>query len=317
MPYHSIEMLLDKNFDKIEELYIHSALRIFGLSLIGIFFPLYLLSLGYSLSTLFLLYLIVHITHAGSVMITAKLCCRYGCKHIMVLGLFILAIFLLLLMTLHIYSWPFWLLGFFLGLQNAVYWFAYHGFFAQNTTEKHEGEEVGLALIVLRLAAAIGPMLGGIFLAFFDFHALVLISILFLFISVVPLIFSQDKRNINYCAYTKIFTKRKFNDFIAPLGFAVDLSITNVIWPIIIYTTIISNYTAIGMINSLTLFISITLMFTLGHWADKNRPLVLWFGAIGTSLVWIGRLFAKLTSHVIFIDFGYGLTQTATQINYE
>lgn len=87
MSYHTIHLLLNKKLDKIEELYLNTSIRTFALSMINVFIPIYLLKLGYPLSSVLFFYAILNGVHALSVIPAAKISARFGFKHAILFSL--------------------------------------------------------------------------------------------------------------------------------------------------------------------------------------------------------------------------------------
>jgi MFS family permease len=100
-----------ENFNELNELYVAMLVRGMSLGMMGIFVPIFLLRLGYSLTAILTIICIYFFTRTFVDIGAAFLVARFGPKHIMVLGQVLFAISSLLFLTLKNMHWPFILLG--------------------------------------------------------------------------------------------------------------------------------------------------------------------------------------------------------------
>lgn len=158
------------------------SIQSFALSMIGIFIPIYLLTLHYSVSQVLLFF----ITHYSFLLVFAFVAI-YTASHI---GLqqtiiarfpFLFAYFVLLylLPSVKIPLFAIALLG---GLASAFYWIPLHILFTRNAEKKDVGASTGKLFAFPKLASIAGPLIGGYTAAIFGFNILIVI-VFFYFIN--------------------------------------------------------------------------------------------------------------------------------------
>ena len=93
-------------FDELSELYTAQLLRSLGISLIGLFTPIYLYKIGYSLSSIALFHVFWFLFRPIFDLLSAHIVARIGPKHTMLLSSFVHITYLGLVMTLQDLRWP-------------------------------------------------------------------------------------------------------------------------------------------------------------------------------------------------------------------
>jgi hypothetical protein len=132
---------------ELNELFASISLRTFAKSLINIFVPIYLITIGYSFMTAFIFMAIGSAFHAIFSYSAAKLSARIGFKHlIMVSAPFLIIYYLLLnyITVIQALGIPIVLIAAFGGTSNAFFWLGYHTDFAKSTTKKNSGKKLVL-----------------------------------------------------------------------------------------------------------------------------------------------------------------------------
>lgn len=160
MANHSYNQFHFLNNWKLNELYITMAIRSFALSMIIIFIPIYLIELGFSLSSVFVFFAVWGLSHVVFIIPAAYYASRYGFKHSIFVGIPILIVFYLLLYSIERFHWPLMLVAAVWGLSNAFFWLGYHVDFSISSDKKNRGKELGFAGVVIRISQVIGPLTG-------------------------------------------------------------------------------------------------------------------------------------------------------------
>jgi len=312
---HHFNFLLNRELD---ELYISIALRSLAMSLVGIFIPIYLLQLDYSLTSVLFYYVILSGTHSLFTVPAARVAARFGFKHAIFFSIPFLVVAYAFLYTLETYSWPLWIIALMFGLSQALFWLGYHVDFAKFSDSQNRGKEVGMAELVSSFAFAIGPVSGGIMLSFFGFNTLLIVALIILLASVVPLFFSDDVHEPLRFSVGKLFKDQKARDFLAFFGVGLELWAWAVVWPAFIFFFILGkNYVSLGSVASLSLLFSSITTLVVGKFSDINRGLMLKVGAMFNSLVWIARGFVSTIFQVFLLESFYGVSQIMAYIPFD
>lgn len=282
--------------DELHEIYASRFLRTFAYSLIDIFIPAYLVSIGYSFTDVVLKYLIVHfIAVALASPVAAWLESRVGMKHTVAIGSAMLLAFFAGLFTMASYHWPLPLLALISGSQTALYWMPFNTNFARCSKRNEIGREVGFSELVPYAAAVAAPLTGASIITSLGFNALLATVAVFVVLSSAVLFATSEKRPAFGLRWGKIFGSRGNSCFFsmffcngAVLGAAA-------VWPIFVY--MISNeYIVIGAAATVAGIGAGILAFLIGIAADKigKRKIL----AIGSLLGFASWLAATQASDI-------------------
>jgi len=160
----------------------------------------------------------------------------------------------------------------------------------------------------------IGPIIGGFILAFISFKLLFITVSILLFTSTIPLFFSKDIHEPINFSVKQIFINQKLKDYLIHIGFGIEKSIAQIIWPIFIFFSILNSFVSLGFITTFSMLSSLIFIFIVGKFSDKNQGKVLKIGAFFTAIIWGVKTFAKTFLHVFILDFFHGMTRTAITI---
>jgi hypothetical protein len=179
---------------ELKEIYSNQIIETFGLFLISIFIPAYLLETGYSLAEAAAFALVQFVISAFLCTLSARIDARIGVKHTILLRAPILIAYLAMVMNIESLPqlfWPAVLLG---GLSVSLYWLSFNIEYVNASDMLNKGEETGLLYGLPYMAAVMGPLAGAAVLTLLGFHWLFAISVGIIFLSVVPLFLSSDYR---------------------------------------------------------------------------------------------------------------------------
>src|SRR5258708_9398178 len=137
-------------------MYLTSMFRNMTLNLLGIFAPLYMLNLGYSISD----YLFVVLTYFAARAflfdwLSGTLVAWFGAKHTLVGGYTLLLASSVQFLTLPNIHWPLWLLGAIWGGSTSLYAIPFHVDFSKIKHPEHGGKELGYANIMGKVGGVI------------------------------------------------------------------------------------------------------------------------------------------------------------------
>jgi len=293
--YHFlIEQLLTDNLSKI---YIYQALLTFVKSLIGIFVPVFLYKMGYSIIAILIYSIINSITYLVLVPLSTRIIKKLGFKYSLLLTT---PIYLAHIITLNFIdgSWFFYSISALsYGVYVSLFWPVMHSEIAKQGHSKSRGKEMGTFQIIITLVSTIAPFIGGIFLENIGYFYLLIFSSILLFLGYIPLLFSNDlkveKEVFHYKDYIRLLKDSNLkNSKIAfsAEGFESILSIS--IWPILIFILLGGDFVKFGTLLTVVSFISIIFMFYFRVYLDKHdKNIILKKLTYLVSLKWIFKIF--------------------------
>ncbi len=304
---------------ELNELYASIAIRAFALALTGVFIPIYLYQLGYSFSTIFLFYGILGLVTAVFSLVSAKIFSKIGLKHCMLISIPFLIILFVLLYTLGTFKWPMILLSLTYGIHVAFFWVPYHIDFARSSDKKQRGMQVGFSKIIATVFAAMGPLVGGLILAFFGFHILFIVVIIFLISSIIPLFLTKEIHQQFHFSLKEFFHGQRLKEVFGFIGYGAEIRLGYVVWPLFIFLFILEEkYVSLGIVSSLALFSGVIFTFIAGKLSGmQKRKNILKIGAGTNAVIWVIKSFIVTPVQVIITEIFYGAAQATMHVPFD
>ena len=206
-------------FTELNEIYAAMSLRTLGLSLIGIFIPIYLYVNHYSLRDIMFLYLMMFGAEIAFEYFSARMIREIGPKHLIAISMPFVIVQLWLYSTLPLYHWPLWLIAVAGGIGMAFFWQAYHYDFSISKHRRKASREVSKVYILLAVTSALAPFLGGVIATNFGTNWLYLVVLIIISCSALPLLkTSEPHKPIGGFDLKKIKIKSIRRDIISYIG---------------------------------------------------------------------------------------------------
>lgn len=305
--FHNIHRIF-KIRSELEEVYLNLVIQAFSMGLIGIFIPIYLLELGFTLDMVIIFMILMLLPIAVFSPFAAKISSRFGLKHTILFSVPLLICVFMLFVVIPILN-PILLLmvAVFYGVQQSMYWVPLHSEFVRNTDKVHESEEVGNLIALPKIAAVLAPIIGAVVLQHFGFPVLFTLVIFLLILSVGPLFATGDyKRYFRFDLKSIEFSLDK-NLYLAHSIQGVFYISEFLMWPVFIYLTF-GSLLSVGIAVALSgLGIAIFTFFMGKISKNINHRKLLGIGAIGYSITWFSRLFVTTVSDAFLVSFIGGM----------
>ena len=228
----------------INGIYIIHSIRGFVFSLFGIFIPIYLLTLGFSISMVLFFFVVRQLAILSTNFFVGMIANRLGLKHTMLISLPLSLIYLLLLPVLD--SFPnlylFYGLAIVSGAQAALYWVPMHSLFARSTKTGSRSSQVGKLISFQHIASMLAPLLGGTITLFYSFEILFIIAIILLLIPIGLLLYTPEiKPHINFSFRRgfKLLKKYKRHYYLT-CSEIIGGTTESVLWPLFVFLVFIS-----------------------------------------------------------------------------
>jgi MFS family permease len=294
--------------DEISEVYLNLIMQSFGISLIAVFVPIYLIQLGYSLNQALLFVMVELGTLSLFSPFAAMMAKRWGFKHIVLYRLPLMIYYFIGLYALNFVSFPIYLIAFGGGISGSMYWVSMHSLFAKYSNRMHRGSQAGKLISIPNLCSMIGPTIGGLIAVAFGFKVLLIISIIMICIATLPLFYTPDmKPHITKFSFSDMFD-RKHLKFIARFAAQGTIAIAGVIvWPIFVYF-MLEDVASVGfMVTTTALGVVIFTVF-IGRLSDRiSRFRIIKIGGILVALTFFARIFATDMAKAFAVSFLAGL----------
>jgi len=281
-------------------------LHIFARTLISIFIPILLLQIGYSIGQIMLYYFLLTITDVPLNFLARWLITKIGARMVMMLSTLAAILFFTGLYLLESTNWPLLLTIIFLGaLYDAFYFVSHIYLFIKSETEIPVSRKSTSWLYIVKMfAALVGPIIGGVILIFSSRHVLILASVFFFAISILPLLHLKnlpDKPTRIQPSFKKFFQqKTDRRNFLSHAFFSIHRNVEIILWPLFIYLifTTIESVAYVPVIISLT---TIVFSYWVGQTQKYRKETLIVIGSLLIGFVWLIRL-TSATSYVYYLS---------------
>lgn len=284
-----LKHLLEKRLKGMWGVYLSSVLRILGMSLIGIFIPVYIYVLSKQIQTVLIFYVIYNLTVVITVPLAGKLMEKRGVDFTAVVGAVVRAVFfVLMILSAERISFLFWA-ALVWGVAVPLTWLPYHyTVVSEDDGDGIFGNQVAYLTIAEKFTSAIAPFAGGLLIYFFGFNWLYTIGIGLVVLSVLPLLlddFNKKKMRFNLKRVLKKMIKKEFLFFnLSSVGYGLESMVFQVIRPLFIYLILLS-IPNLGAIESTAMVLNIFVAFWVGKWVEKKGFGIMKWGVVGGSLI--------------------------------
>ncbi len=251
-------------------MYVSMSLRSFALSLVGIFVPIYLYTLGYSIRNIFLFYLMANAFQFFGDFFTGYAIAKFGAKKMLALSYPVVALNITILATMSAFHWPLWFPALTLALAQNLFWTPYHDDFSKAKSKKSTGKEVGNWIILSELFGALGPLIGGIVAQAYGVQYGLIAALIIIICAVFPLLGKREivkKRPIHH-SFSAF--KKSYKDLIAYGGLSLEGMTLGIIWPLFLFL-FIKSYAKVGFIVTFSLLVVVALSILMGKLTDKYK----------------------------------------------
>ena len=281
----------------------HSIVGLSG-SLIGIFVPAYLLTLGYAPVNIFYYFLVYGLAVFVSFFLAARISKSVGLRPIVIASFPLTLLYISLLYLLRATVFPLSLIAIVQGVGAGLYWFALHSFFMSGVKKAEKmGSKVGMLFGFPQIVGLFGPLAGGLIATRFGFSALLVTAGIAYMIAIIPLLSIPEVSimgNLDIPTFAKLFKEfRRYTliEFVENIREELEA----VVLPLFIFLTFKSAL-SVGIIGTLAGVGSIIFTLLVGYYTDKINPKV--FMRIGALLmvgIWIARYLSPPTQIIFYV----------------
>jgi MFS family permease len=287
---------------QLAPIYAVQAIDSFAGSLVGIFVPIYLLSLGYPLRTVMVYFLVQDTLKFLSTQATGYLSARVPMRVLMMLSIPLQVAFLALLALTKGHTIPLLLLLAALGgASTALYWIPLNIFFAVGTHKDTTGRQVGTFMALPQMLGIGAPLLAGFVAATLGFNWVFTAAALLAAITAIPMSRIapyQTPLNFNLAKFRHLFSRYQ-RYFWLEIVENIQEELDQVIWPLAVYL-LVKNTVQAGIAGTLIAAGSALFTYIVGRRTDRaDKFRLLHLGAALMLGLWLWRI-VHLTPLVAF-----------------
>lgn len=308
-------------FNELSEIYANQFLRSMALNLIGIFVPIYLYKLGYSVQEILLHYFAVFFyARLFLNILSARIIARFGPKHALAISAIIQVGSLCMLVSMQDLGWPIWTQAIVASCANSIFFMSLHTDFSKIKDTKHTGKELGFLWIFDRLGAALGPLIGGLLANFFDPRYAIVASILMLIASLVPLFATAEPVRVKQkITFKGLQVRKNTRNYIAHAAFEIDNFASIAIWPLFVGVAIftVDTYAKLGVAASISTCVALAAAWSIGKLVDSKKSGTLFsIAVVANALIHGLRVFPAGLFGVVAVNIINDPTTAAFRMPY-
>ncbi len=298
------------------EVYVTVALRAFAISMVGLFLPIYLFQLGYTVIEIFMFYAYFAFFSIFIAFWAAKASFRIGTRFNILISMPLTIACLLLFYSLQFLAWPLIFVAFVYSFSEYVFWVPYHVEFTQFSSNKSTSKTVSFRFFLELLLCVIGPLLGGVILYYYSYSLLFMIVSILLFGAAFPILYARDYyqpmeiEKINLKSMTNLPNVGTF------IGEGFRNASTDILWPFFIFWVGVDFIGLGGIFAGVDLAIALLVLY-VGVLCERYRnEIVLKFGSIIHSATILFRGFLDSVLGVTCFAIAGGLTFAFLAVPY-
>ncbi len=295
---------------ELDELYLAMFIKTLARSLILIFIPIYLASLGFSIRFIALFYLLEFIGMALATPVGLWLNSRIGVKKTMVLADVFFVGYMIAVNSISAVGWYIILPTLLFAVSSGLFWAGYHVDFTTNADKQSEGKEISFAKALVVLGSALGPLLGSLVIIGSSFTASFITASILITLGAIPLLASKDfttpKPQFSWPRLRRADDAPKARSYIA---YGVMQLTNETFWPLFIFLAL-KSVLDVGLVFTLTSILIVVVLIWFGRRVDRRPRQSLVAGVWLHAPSWILRIF-------FLTPFGFFLSNTYGQLSYQ
>jgi len=291
----------------LKSLYLHRVIRSIGVSLVGMFGPIFIFTVSHKAEFVLIYYGLISLWYLLILPLSKYTLDKAKLTFFLSLGsLFLMLYFLVYFFMSQIVSISplyFVVLIFLAGLMKFFYWVPYHVEFVHFIDKHHKARQLSYLTILIAIIGIFVPLFSGWVIDKFGFGVLFLMCILVLGISLLTVRFipsTREKYTFGYFeTFAKLFSKKHFKTNLAYFSDGFQDHIGFVVWPIFIFLLLKGEYLSVGLLSAVIVLVSTVLNFLVGEASDKfDKKKILRTGSMLYALGWLFKSLVATSLHV-------------------
>lgn len=280
--------------NKVRRVYLAHTINIVAGSIIAVYVPAYLLTLGYPLSRVILFYIITHgVGLAFGLFLFVPLVQRWGLLNTFKLNypLQIISLFLLFTLKTHLVSPE--IVAVFYGLAGFAYWIPMNIFLIKHSNFQDIGINLSKFFALPSMFGILGPLVGAVLIPFIGFWPVFIITAIGVAASFVPLAQLGDREitvNLNFSKAWKRINRNKTLFVFEFFDNIIEES--EWFWSIYVFI-IIGSLATPGIVGSLQAIGGSLFTLLLGRYANKHSKKLIPVAALFLLSITFLRIFIK------------------------
>jgi hypothetical protein len=263
-----------------------------GMSFVGIFIPIYLLEVGFPITSV-IIWLIIH----HSSLLFGAFLSVYVSNVIGLVRCWYIRVILLLTLFIGLYLLPdnnslLFILGIISGLESAFFWIPYNILTVRKTSHDSMGSSLAKISNISSIVGLFIPFIAALIIMKIGYTALFAFAFIFILVSLIPVLaLTSEKTNFSFNRRAVMEIIKVNKHFILPEIFDNLGQDAGIIWSLFIFITGLT-VLDLGLLGVISGVIGIVVTHFTGYLIDKwDKNKIIRLGAILTTITWITSYF--------------------------
>lgn len=308
-----------ENKREIHRIYIAHTLRRVVLSVVGIYIPIFFLTLGFSLTKIILFFVIFHFSGLLFTLTTLPyLFQKWGTMRVLKIYYPLEISFYILLYVLPFVPALFWIAAFVGGLATFIYWVPMNILLLKHSQADNMGSDLAMFFAFPKALGIAGPLIGAILIPFVGFWPVFSVAMLGLAATYLPLAgIRNSELDVSFdFRLSHVWRKLRERPFLFVLeGFDNIIEESEWFWGIFVFL-IIGTLEAPGIVGSLEALGAAMFTVVVGTYANQNAKLLIPIASVGLILGWVVRIGINSALSVYIVTLATSFIMTFFLVSY-
>jgi len=257
------------HLSEMHELYISLSLRSLAIGIGGLFVPLYLYDIGFSLVMIAGFYIFAMMMRMPLELFSAFLIMKIGSKHTLIVSYVGLFLYFVSLYMMGAYPLLWIVAATLFAFDISLFWISYHMHISSARSKKHASTQLSYTMILKRIFMALGPLIGGFIAAIYGVEWTLVAAAACLLGASYPLMMTPDVSHRIQISLKNISVPLNRGDSYAHFGWQVSGVAAAYLWPLWLFL-ILGEYDQIGFLISISIILGIGFTYWVGKLGDRG-----------------------------------------------
>jgi MFS family permease len=187
-------------------------------------------------------------------------------------------------------------------IAKVFYYIPYHYYNVKYTEGKQRGKQMAVVNSTILFLSVLTPLIGGVVTEKWGLSGVGLITIIFAFLSIIPLFKIDDYRFHLSKNMMELLNQPDMQQTLKMLAIT-EFQSKETFWQLYIFIFIGSSFSEFGLLMTIVTLLTIPLLLFFGKFSDHhNKKWFIQIQGVVTSLLWFSRLLLTTVFQVVFVD---------------
>lgn len=240
------------------------------MSLMGVFIPIFLYQLGYSLTNISMYLVWCGVFWVALIYPTMRGIARFGPNRVMAVSSVVSLVFFAQLATFSQQRWPLWSIAISWGIMVATYWFPLRVSFAAAVNPDRQGMQISWSSALILATGGLAPFIGGVIAEVAGISAIYIVGFTLMLLAAGPLFMTPDIARPRRFSMRTIPIRRYLGSYLANISYTTD-DVVFYFWPLLIFL-VVPSYVGVGALSSVIVLSSIVVSLYVGRRLAHQEP---------------------------------------------